>query len=105
MPGSFFDLDGLSSADDGQVIPAAGQKVPTLPWASVRPTGHSHFYEKIQQVRTGNFYLAAKNSRHNSLKKPSSVKKMDGSFFPKNDNLFQSPRNSGIIFFWHETCI
>ena len=26
----FFDLDGLSSADDGQVIPAAGQKVPTL---------------------------------------------------------------------------
>ena len=60
MPDSFFDLDGLSSADDGQVIPAAGQKVPTLPWASVRPTGIPTFMKKFSRFAQEIFTLRQK---------------------------------------------
>ena len=85
---------------------STGQKVP-LVWRQGLPPGANgfHFFEKIQEVPTGKFCPAAKNSRHENQKKPPSVKKMGGIFFPKNTCIFQSPRNSGINFFWHETCI
>ena len=74
--------------------------------AGPAPTANGfHFFEKIQEVPVGKSCLPAKNSRHKNQKKPPSVKKLDGIFFPKNACIFQSPRNSGIIFFWHETCI
>lgn len=79
---------------------STGQKVP-LVWRQGLPPGANgfHFFEKIQEVPVGKSCLPAKNSRHKNQKKPPSVKKLDGIFFPKNACIFQSPRNSGIIFF------
>ena len=68
--------------------------------AGPAPTANGfHFFEKIQEVPVGKSCLPAKNSRQENQKKPPSVKKLDGIFFPKNACIFQSPRNSGIIFF------